>query len=147
MNKYIGLLLMAFALGTVIKGVAQTNANITKAKAEIMAAEKAFCKMAKESGVEVAFLAFAADDAVICRSSKFYKGKVGITEFYKRTDKKDVLSWKPDFVSVSESCDMAYSYGEYDFSGVRVGNTVTDHGTYQTIWKKQKDGTWKFVFD
>ena len=42
---------------------------------------------------------------------------------------------------------MGYTYGEYDFEGVRAGKTITDHGTFRTIWKKQKDGSWKFVVD
>ena len=112
-----------------------------------MAAETAFCAMAKEKGIEAAFLAFAADDAVICRTTKVYKGKEGIKKYYSNKDKNDQLTWKPGYVGVSESADMGYTYGEYDFSGIRAGNTITDHGVFHTVWKKQKDGSWKFVVD
>ena len=119
-----------------------------KAKEDILAAETAVCKMAKEKGLEAAFLAFAADDAVICRTTKVYKGKEGIKQFYGKADKKnDELTWKPSFVSVSDAGDMGYTYGEFDFTGVRAGTTMTDHGIFHTIWKKQKDGSWKFVLD
>ena len=103
--------------------------------------------MAKDQGVAAAFVAFAADDAVLIRDPKVYKGKTAIKEYYEKKDKNDQLSWKPAFVSVSDSYDMGYTYGEYDFSGVRVGKTITDHGMFRTIWKKQKDGSWKFVLD
>ena len=127
--------------------LAQNNVQ-AKAKEEILAAETAFCKMAKEKGLEAAFLAFAADDAVICRTTKVYKGKEGIKQFYGKADKKnDELTWKPSFVSVSDAGDMGYTYGEFDFTGVRAGTTMTDHGIFHTIWKKQKDGSWKFVLD
>jgi len=126
---------------------AQDIVSVAKAKDEILAAEVAFCNMAKEKGIEEAVLAFAADDAVICRPAKIYKGKAGIHEFYARKDKNDKLVWKAAFVDVSASGDMGYTYGEYDFEGIRVGKTITDHGTFHTIWKKQKDGSWKFVVD
>ena len=76
-----------------------------------------------------------------------YKGKDGIKKYYDRNDKADQLTWKPSYVSASESGDMGYTYGEYDFSGVRAGTTLTDHGIFHTVWKKQKDGSWKFVLD
>ena len=103
--------------------------------------------MAKDKSIEEAMTAFAADDAVICRSTKIYKGMAGIHEYYSRKDKADKLTWKADFVDVSSSGDIGYTYGEYDFEGIRVGKTITDHGTFHTIWKKQKDGSWKFVVD
>ena len=117
------------------------------AKEQIMAAEKALCKMAKEQGIEAAFLAYAADDAVIFRANRMYKGKDGIKKYYANKDKADQLTWKPSYVSVSAGGDMGYTYGEYDFSGIRVGQTMTDHGMCHTIWQKQKDGSWKFVLN
>lgn len=146
MKKCVLLLLVCFSIINGPALLAQKADAQAKAKSEILAAEKAFCKMTKDKGIEAAFLAFAADDAVMCRN-KVYKGKEGIMAYYKNKDKNDKLTWKPDFVSVSESGDMGYTYGEYDFSGVRAGETLTDHGTFHTIWKKQKDCSWKFVVD
>ena len=123
-----------------------TSAQVT-AEAQIMAAEKAFCAMAKDKGIEAAFLAFAAEDAVICRTTKVYKGKEGIKKYYANKDKADQLTWKPSFVSVAASLDLGYTYGEYQFEGLRAGQTITDLGIFHTIWKKQKDGSWKFVLD
>ena len=141
------LCLLFLLIGSAGQPFAQTTAAQAKAKEEILAAEAAFCKFAKERGVEAAFLEFAADDAVICRTTKVYKGKDGIRKFYDHKDKNDQLTWKPDFVGVSEAADMGYTYGEYDFSGLRAGTTLTDHGVFHTVWKKQKDGSWKFVLD
>ncbi len=138
------LFVCAFSAGPLF---AQNNDARAKAKEDILAAETAFCKMAADKGLEAAFNAFAADDAVICRSTKVYKGREGIKEYFSRKDKNDKINWKAVFVDVSENGDMGYTYGEYDFEGVRVGKTITDHGTFHTIWKKQKDGSWKFVVD
>ncbi len=70
---------------------AQDKKSLAKAKDEILAAEVAFCNMAKEKSIEEAILAYAAEDAVICRPAKIYKGKQGIHEFYARKDKNDKL--------------------------------------------------------
>ncbi len=140
------LFLLFLLCGIFCNGLsAQDKTAQVKAKQDILAAETALCNMAKEKGLEAAFLAFAADDAVICKTTKIYKGKEGIKEYFARKDKNDKLTWKPLYVDVSEAADMGYTYGEYDFEGVRVGRTITDHGVFHTIWKKQPDGSWKFV--
>jgi len=58
------------------------------------------------------------------------------------------LDWTPDFVDVSESEDMAYSYGGYSFSALSSkGDTINSSGIFHTVWKKQLDGSWKYVWD
>ena len=141
------LLILCFCTLSADRLCAQNKDPHAKAKTDILAAETAFCNMARERGLEAAFAAFAADDAVICRATKVYRGKEGIKEYFSRKDKDDKLTWKPAFVDASEAGDMGYTYGEYDFEGVRAVKTITDHGTFHTIWKKQRDGSWKFVVD
>lgn len=58
------------------------------------------------------------------------------------------LSWKPLFAYVSSAGDLGYTLGKHtsilfttdDKKAIRTGY-------YLTIWKKQPDGTWRFVFD
>ena len=146
MKRYFFKILLLVCVSGPVCSLAQTAAE-TKAKQEILAAETAFCKMAKEKGVGAAFLAYAADDAVMIRGTKAYKGKEAIKKYFDRNDKNDQLTWKADYASASAGGDMGYTYGEYDFSGVRAGTTVTDHGFFRTVWRKQVDGSWKFVID
>jgi ketosteroid isomerase-like protein len=43
---------------------------------------------------------------------------------------------------------MGYTYGIYTVEmDSPEGTVVTKEGTYATIWKKDKDGNWKFVLD
>lgn len=118
-------------------------------KKEIVQTEKDFAQLAKSEGVEKAFLTYAADDAVINRRNTVLKGKGGIKEYYESQTLKDVkLDWKPDFVDISASGDLGYTYGHYTFSAIdTTGQTITSEGIFHTVWKKQKDGTWKFVWD
>jgi ketosteroid isomerase-like protein len=49
---------------------------------------------------------------------------------------------------VSESGDLAYSFGNYEFRSIgKDGKPTTEHGKYTSIWKKQKDGRRKVVLD
>lgn len=117
-----------------------------KAKKEILATETAFAKMVKEKGIKEAFLYYAADSAVLMRD-KLVKGKAEIKAYFDKQKVLGELSWTPEFVSVAESCDMGYTYGHYDFSAMDNGKPVSRHGLFHTIWQKQKDGSWKFIFD
>jgi len=102
--------------------------------------------MAKERGMTAAFYAFAADDAVIKRGQNIIKGKEAIKEFYERQPSTGQLEWSPDFADVSG--DLGYTYGKFTFSEKDSTGAVNQTtGFFHTVWKKQKDGTWKFVWD
>lgn len=128
-----------------------TSQSIEKWKAEIVETERQFAEMAKTDGIKNAFLAFAATDAVILRNNSLVKGKSEMDAYF---DKQNIdpenisLQWEPDFVDVSASGDMAYTYGKYTFSVKdSVGNITESKGIFHTVWKKQPDGKWLFVWD
>ncbi len=118
-------------------------------KAEIMQTEKDFAIMAKEEGLQAAFLFYAAEDAVINRNDSVLKGKEAIRVYYEKQSLKDVqLDWKPDYIEVSLSGDLAYTYGKYTFSAMdEQGEIIKSEGIFHTVWKRQADGSWKFVWD
>lgn len=119
------------------------------AKKEILEAEKTFSEMAAKDGVPAAFLAYAADEAVLNRNDQLIQGKSAIKAFFAKSTLRDVtLAWKPDFVDASSSGDMGYTWGKYQFSAVdTAGNPIKSEGLFHTVWKKQPDGKWKFVYD
>lgn len=58
------------------------------------------------------------------------------------------LTWKPDFVEVSSSGDLAYTYGWYQFSMTdTAGKVARDTDEFHTIWKRQPDGEWRYIWD
>lgn len=116
-------------------------------KQEILDTELGFSDMAQKEGMNTAFLAFVADDAVLLRNDKLIKGKHNIQSYMKNSASKG-LSWKPDFVDVSSSGDLGYTYGEYTYTFQdSLGTDVTSKGIFHTIWKRQPDGSWKFAWD
>jgi len=116
-------------------------------KQEVTAAEAAFAKMAAEQGIAEAF---AAEDAVIKRQNDtLIKGREAIRNYYSAPFYKSAkVEWKPDFVDVSANGDLAYTYGKYLWSSQdSTGKVSEQRGVFHTVWKRQKDGGWKYVWD
>lgn len=126
----------------------RTN-NSEQAQEDILAAEKVFTQMAAEQGVKEAFLEYAADSAVLNRGGRIIKGKSEIESYFDSQSMNDVrLEWTPEFVDVAESGDLGYTYGPFTFFGISAeGDTIQSSGIFHTVWKKQDDGSWKYVYD
>ncbi|TFH38489.1 MAG: DUF4440 domain-containing protein [Bacteroidia bacterium] len=120
-----------------------------RARADILLAEKEFAKMAADSGIARAFLFFAADDAVILRGDKLVPGIENIRQYFSNSPEDRIsLEWAPDFVDVSTSGDLGYTYGRYLLTQTdSAGQSISSEGYFHTVWKKQPDGIWKFVWD
>ncbi len=148
MKKYLQVLSILL-VGLSGCNTAHDAEHMSKWKTEIMTVEKAFNDMAQKEGLTKAFEFYAAEDGVIRRKNKVYKGKSAISQWYKEDVKpNETLTWKPTFVDVSKSGDMAYTYGDFAFTYPdSLGNLKTNTGIFHTVWKRQADGNWKFVWD
>ena len=132
--------------------ISSCNPVVDKAnvKTEILTTEKAFEKLAADSGIAYAFNSYAADSAVIKRENDtIINSKTGIYHYYSNNGSDSAsVKWTADFVDVSDDGTMAYTYGKYTLQVLNADNTTQEfRGTFHTVWKKQTDGTWKFVWD
>ncbi len=119
-------------------------------KKEVFAAEKAFEAMAAEKGIAEAFAWFAAEDAVIKRGNdSIISGKEGIRNYYSLANlTRATVSWTPDHIDVSDDGTLAWTYGKFVWKVVRSeGDTAVSRGIFHTVWKRQSDGNWKYVWD
>jgi ketosteroid isomerase-like protein len=119
-------------------------------KKEIFQAEKAFEKMTAEKSVAEAFYHFADDNAVIKRQNDtLIVGKENIKIFYEKNRNNDAtVNWTPDFIDVADDGTLAYTYGKYSWKIKNKEGALTEYkGVFHTVWKKQKDGSWKYVWD
>jgi ketosteroid isomerase-like protein len=125
--------------------------SIEKWKSEIIEAEQEFAEMALNEGIPKAFLTYAAEDVVLLRNNTLIIGIDSLRESYKSKKSelsKVSLTWKPDFVDVALSGDLGYTYGKYVYTTTdSIGNKNVVEGVFHTVWKKQPDGKWKFVWD
>jgi uncharacterized protein (TIGR02246 family) len=125
------------------------RATVTARVKELRALEAAMMAAAAEKGAD-GYMSFYAEDAVeLGNGSLALLGKesIGKTMTF-LNDKNNRLTWSPVHVDVSESGDLGYTFGNYEFRSIgKDGNPSVEHGKYTTIWKKQRDGRWKVVLD
>jgi len=131
--------------GTVFSGSASTKATAETLKQ----LEADFMKAAAEKG-SAGYMSYYADDAVeLPNGGPAIPGKENIAKGMGfLDDKNNRLIWTPVGADISASGDLGYTYGTYEFdSKDKDGKPVVEHGKYTSIWKKQKDGSWKVVLD
>ena len=127
----------------------EPQVKIEKWKNEIRTVEQEFNDMAQREGLAKAFEFFAASDGVIKRDNRIIQGKNAIAEWYRRDMRpNETLTWTPTFVTVSQSGDLGYTYGDFVFTYPdSLGQEKQTTGIFHTVWRKQADGTWRFVWD
>jgi len=114
---------------------------------EMVKTEQAFSKMAEEKNVRDAFMAFIADDGLLFRPGAVNGKKWMLEHPVPPSDKKPLLAWQPAFAGMAASGDMGFTTGPWEFKGDIKDEKPAGYGHFMTVWKKQADGSWKFVID
>ena len=122
-----------------------------KIKQEIAKAEADFEALCKNQTIAHGFWFFADSNAVIKRGNdSLIQGKDAIKHYYESDSiyARASVKWSPDFIEVSESGDMAYTYGKYVWTIPDSTNKKIEYrGVFHTVWKRQATGEWKYVWD
>lgn len=119
-------------------------------KKEIFNIEKSFEKMCAEKGIAEAFYFFADDSAVIKRQNdSLIIGRENIKNYYSNPAYRNaIVNWTPDFIDLSDDGMFAYTYGKYLWKiWNEMGDTSEYRGVFHTVWKRQPDNSWKYVWD
>ena len=107
--------------------------------APVVAAERAFAADAPSMGVADSFNKWSTPDAIVIGGGQVQRVRDAYPDGPRPAD-EPLLEWWPNFAGVSRSGDMGFTTG-----GVQVGGRRTGH--YFTIWQRQPDGSWKWVYD
>lgn len=132
-----------------VAGPAQTETSKAELKAEVAALEDAFCAMAKEKGINAAFSHFAAPDvAFIDTDPRQWRGPAAVQQRMGNDRPGVSLTWSAYFTDVSDDGTLGYNYGRYESRGPGLdGKETVRGGWFLSIWKRQPDGSWKYVMD
>ncbi len=135
-------MLCACILALSITGSASAETHEQLAR-QVRDAENGFAAtMAKRD--HKAFASFIAEDAVFFGGeNRAYRGKQAVVDswkgFYEKPDAP--FSWRSESVEVIESGKLAHSSGPvFNANGERMG-------TFNSVWRRDSDGSWKVVFD
>lgn len=144
MKKWFPLVL-ALATAT----VASAALDKEQLKKEVAALEDQFCAMTKEKGALAAFQHFAAPDvAFIDTDPRKFRGPAAVQERMGNFPPEAALTWSAFFTDVSDDGTLGYNYGRYELRGKGPdGKDRVGTGWFLTIWKRQPDGTWRYVMD
>ena len=115
----------------------------------VRAADAQFSSDATKFCTGQAFGRYAAGDAQIFSGpGEFISGPRAIAESFGPATEKNSLVWHPVHGEVSEAGDLGYTVGNAVFTGEREdGAKIVRYSKYLTVWKKQKDGSWRYVVD
>jgi ketosteroid isomerase-like protein len=141
--KPIALFLLFFS------SMAAAQTSVERERAALLKAEADFEKARAEKGMEGWLSFFAEDTADVVPAQPITFGKEAMRKRLENEWNPNLkLTWKPVKADVAESRDLGYTFGTWELTGKsRSGEDVQLTGKYATVWKKQKDGTWKVVLD
>ena len=109
----------------------------TSDPAPVVAAERAFAADGLALGIKGSFLKHSAPDAIV-----FNPDPVRAHDLYAaRPDQKGPpLVWWPLWAGIARSGDLGFTTGPATYDGKQSG-------WYFTVWAKQADGGWKWLYD
>jgi len=102
----------------------------------VVAAERAFAADGEAMGVKESFLKHSAPEAIVLNPEP----QLAKAVFGAAPPGWPKYVWWPLWAGVSKSGDLGFTTGPYTVDG-------RPSGWYFTVWAKQPDGSWKWLFD
>jgi len=145
MKNILGCLPLLFILSC------QSGQVNSKAEEEkLMNTSREWSRVAATDSVDK-ILAFWADDAVVMSPGQLpIKGKDSIRAMVVGSSKIPgfKISWEPISATISKNGDLGYLLEENQMTmNDSLGHPVTERNKALTIWRKEKDGSWKNIVD
>ncbi|MGH9868541.1 MAG: YybH family protein [Candidatus Polarisedimenticolia bacterium] len=133
-------MLIALAILTAAAPAAPTP-RLDELTAQVRAAETSFAKSMADRN-HAAFIAHLSDEAVFF-SAKVLRGKQAVADGWKPLFEgpKAPFSWAPERVQVLDSGTLGHTSGPVRDADGKL------FGTFNSIWRREPDGSWKIVFD
>jgi ketosteroid isomerase-like protein len=151
MRSFLPILVVALLVAIIALPIARPTVSASpKATPEMLKQlEGEFMKAAADKGSQ-GYMSYYADDSVeVPNGAPLIQGKAEIAKGMGfLDDKNNRLLWTPLGADISVSGDLGYTYGTFEFHAKdKDGKPVVQYGKYTSIWKQQKDGSWKVVLD
>lgn len=133
---------LTLALGLSGVAVAGEGPSTADLATDLRAAEQAFAQTMADRD-HAAFVSFLAEEAVFFGGGAEIRGREAVAAswkpFFEGADAP--FSWKPDTAAVLDSGLLGLTSGPvFSADGSRAG-------TFNSVWRREPDGSWKIVFD
>jgi len=153
----LGVPAMGQVLGGGLDGSLNSNAaaanpladtTIKPGKALLFELEAKFAQETARGGGRAFATWFAEDATTLSNGQAPVHGSEAIARQATWLAKDYQLTWTPTDAVMSPGGDMGYTWGHYEGrSRGADGNEKVTTGRYMTIWRKERDGSWKVLLD
>ncbi|QIP17891.1 DUF4440 domain-containing protein [Spirosoma aureum] len=121
-----------------------------KAIDEIRETDQNFSIMSEKQGMSKAFITYAANDVI--RMNEGAAPTVGFDSLRAQMSRipanGSVLTWQVLKTDAAQSGELGYTFGQWMLTSKNeTGKRNEQHGVYVTVWKRQRNGQWRFVLD
>jgi ketosteroid isomerase-like protein len=137
-------ILTALAITAVFMAAVPAHADVLTDIKAVEQAERDFAADTAKNGFHRGFIAWSTDDAIgfLPKAGNFHKTLAdALAADPSLADKPTPLRWRPFYVGVANSGDLAFDLGTWTLEGSDKA------GWFFTIWEKQADGGWKWSLD
>lgn len=117
-------------------------AELARRTEAVRATERAFAKTMADRDL-AAFARFIAPDAVFMDGTEASRGAEAVVAGWRDLFKGTAapFSWEPEVIEVLPTGQLALSSGPvHNAKGERTG-------TFHSVWRRERDGTWRIVLD
>ncbi len=151
MKSLLPILVVAFLVAPIVFPAAhpRVSASPRATVDTLKRLEAEFMNAAAAKGSQ-GYMSYYTEDAVeVPNGAPLIQGKQNIAKGMGfLDDPNNRLTWTPVGGDIAASGDLGYTYGTYEFySKDKEGNPHVEHCKYTSIWKLQKDGSWKVALD
>ncbi|GAB2584336.1 hypothetical protein GCM10027190_36980 [Spirosoma areae] len=121
-----------------------------QAIAEIREADQNFSILSEKQGMAKAFTTYASDDAIKLNDGA--APTIGFDSLRAQMSRLpadgSVLTWQVLKADAAQSGELGYTFGQWMLTNKNdVGKPKPRYGVYVTVWKRQRNGQWRFVID
>jgi uncharacterized protein (TIGR02246 family) len=141
--------LALLGMQTACQVLQQQHVDVKNEENAVRQADMDWSKAAASKDVDKVVSYYTEDGAVYAPNSPLAAGQPAIKVAWTGMVNLPgfMVNWVPSRVEVARSGDLAWSTGTYTMTTSVPGTSVTDHGKYVAVWKKQSDGNWKVQAD
>jgi len=146
MRNFISITLVATAmtlsLGLPEIAAAGEKSGTADLAAELRATEEAFARTMADRDHQ-AFVSFLAEETVFFGRESEIRGKEAVAAAWKPLYERPEapFSWQPESATVLDSGTLGLT------SGPVLAPDGSRIGTFNSVWRREPDGSWKVVFD
>ena len=143
---------LAIATGTLLfaSGCTTTQPSVGQVETQrttLLRTDAAFSETSVRLGIAEAFARYVAPDGMMLpKRGEPIRGPENVRKAME-ADQDSTLVWTPRMAEVSASDDLGVTWGTYELRSRSDKDKPASKGKYLTVWRKQPNGQWRFLFD